>query len=102
MRSIFNYSFTWKIREYRERFSGTNSVLATPGTPVRAPKKGMYRVAQKYELSDMLEFGSTLSAGPQREMSVTEEYNKYFDGTVSPPSTDPLQFWDVSSTFTAQ
>ncbi|KIL56314.1 hypothetical protein M378DRAFT_188580 [Amanita muscaria Koide BX008] len=87
------------MRKYRQRLSGINPV-PTPGTPAsaRASKKGMYRVAQKYQLSDMLEFGGTLSTAPRREMSVAEEYSKYFDGTISLPSTDPLQFWDGRDT----
>jgi hypothetical protein len=83
------------MTEYRQRLPAM-STTATDVHPPRGhgiPSSNPWATATKYNLSEMLQFHQPLQPSLR---TVEEEFETYVRD-LSPPDTDMVLFWDVSS-----
>jgi hypothetical protein len=84
------------MTEYRARTSPSSS--HTHPTPLPAKKIGLSKLAQRYNIGDMMEFSQI--DNPQADQTVDEEFLAYTNAASWPknlPNADILSFWEVSS-----
>jgi hypothetical protein len=77
-----------QMRRYRDQ-QVPHPLPQVPASPVK-PKQAYMKIISKYQLK-----GKQNTAVSQTRSTDEEEFSRYKTGSLSPPDTDLIQFWEV-------
>lgn len=82
--------FGWQMREYHARLHNQPQLLDTAAPQCK--ERTWHDLANQYGLDDMMNVSRAQSAE-----GFEEEFESYADGPLTPPGTDLVVFWGVST-----